>query len=89
MAKGRRTLLVGLNVMIEFLKAHDGAARSYTVARPLPDDVQVVGINSRASDCMVGVVLESAAWEWDDDKPMDPPEMTVHIAPIRSGREAV
>jgi hypothetical protein len=74
---GRRTLLIAVNVLVEFLKEHNNVRRSFTVEDALPDDARVVEVRTRAADRLVGVVLESASWEWDDDNVLSPPPRVV------------
>lgn len=79
---GRRILQVSIEFLVELLKAHDGAQRSYTVEHPLPDDVRVVEVLPYSTR-MVIAELESAAWHGISTSPADleQPQPTVHIEP--------
>ncbi len=75
---GKRLLRVSSDLLVEFLKEHDGLGRMYTVERGLPDDAHIVDEAPNFAWRSMDVVLESASWADDQvASAMDPP--VVHV----------
>ena len=83
---GIRHLLVTADLFVEFFKAHDELARTYTVDRPLPDDARFIETLAMDNGCLA-LVLESAEWMGRSDIPLEPPCITVHYLGAPHGVE--
>ncbi len=82
MSLGRRTIHVSTWALVEFMKNHNDQERTYTIEGALPDDVRIVGEHWLV-DGRLAIVLESSEWAGIDDRPLDPPIMTIHWHPMK------
>ena len=75
---GQRILMVNCRMLVAFLQGQDGAIRDYSIANPLPDDVEIAGYVAPELDgCPFGIKLESQSWLGDSTTPLDSPNITV------------
>lgn len=79
---GTRVLKISPELLVDFLKAHDGMRRTYTVRAALPDDARIKdGRIAWNQGGVVEVVLESAEWQdhsVSDIEVLPPVEVSVH-----------